>query len=88
MSTTDDSRQQLALLDLPPVEDASQPLPFAQPNHRQAIAWHTARAELYLRLMNRFLNGNRCSQEVRRHEISRLHSLRQQALAAIKELGG
>lgn len=69
---------QLNLLHYVP-EPVINPLsPTIQPS--QAELWQQAKADFYLRLMQRFMNGRRCCLEVRRHEITRLYQLREQAL--------
>lgn len=83
--------QQLDLLSyqLTPEELVGDGLPQAP---RQASApsprtiWHETKAGFYLRLMSRFMSGSLCSGVVRRHEIARLHELRQRELAAIGEV--
>lgn len=62
---------------------ASPPPPPPIPPNPHARHWQQTKADLYLRLMARFMNGSLCSQAVRRHEIERLHQLRQQALAQL-----
>lgn len=86
--------QQLSLLDLPPVEDEPEPvthnpipithnpLPLTSAE-RHTLRWLHARANYYLRLMNRFMDGKRCSQEVRSAELVRVYELREEVLAAI-----
>lgn len=86
---------QLNLLDLPPIEEeppteqAIAPvatLPLEPPNPH-LMDWHQRRADLYLQLMGRIQQG-RLSVEAKRHEINRLHQLRQQAIATLNQLGG
>lgn len=69
---------------IPTPQEIAEPPP--QPKH--AIAYHTAAAALYLRLMAKLMRSDRLSQSIRTYEITRLHQLRQQALARIEELEG
>lgn len=59
--------------------------PLPAPN-AHAIAYWEVGAAVYLRLMNNLMKGDRLPAHVKRHEISRLHELREQALAKVKEL--
>lgn len=63
-----------------PLEPIAPAPPLPQPPNPHTVAWQQAKADFYLRLMNRFISGTRCSQSVRSHEITRLYNLRQQAL--------
>jgi hypothetical protein len=76
-------------LDLWSVEPEPEPdlVPVCSKSLAQ-IEWQRARADFYLRLMGRFLKGSKCPQPVRRHEIERIHQMRQSAIAVIHELGG
>lgn len=62
-----------------------QPPPPKPPNPH-AIAWQETKAAFYLQTMNRLMSSTQCSQATRRHEIQRLHHLREQALAEIRRL--
>lgn len=76
---------QLDLLSYQPTpEEMAIPAPQPQPVNRHALAWQEAKADFYLRLMNRFMRGS-LPQQIKRHEIERLHQLRQQALAEMEE---
>lgn len=46
-----------------------------------AVRWQLAKAAVYLQLIRCFMAGAQTSGAVRRHEIERLHRLRQEALA-------
>lgn len=52
------------------------------------VIWHQTKADYYLRMMNRLAIASQCSPDVKRHEITRLHELREQALAEIRRIGG
>lgn len=83
--------QQLSLLDLP-IPDESEPQPVVThplpltSAERHTLRWLNAKADYYLRLMNRFLDGSRCSQEVRSAELVRVYELREVTLVAIYDL--
>ena len=67
----------------------TEPLPAPKPPKPasvRAMEWQQTKADFYLAMMNRFMNGALCSQVVRRHEIQRLHQLREAALAEIRRL--
>lgn len=77
---------QLSLLDLTPEPElASLPLPVpavdiqAHVNTPPEVAYWQAQADFYLRLMSK-LASKAIEKPHLRHEISRLHALRQQAL--------
>lgn len=80
--------EQLSLLDLPLLEETFEPPPVPMPLNLSALAWQKTKESFYLKLMNRFMTGRLCAQAVRSHEITRLHQLRQQALAEIKRMEG
>ena len=67
---------QLNLLDLEPVEDVAAPLPVAQSSRDHLAEWHEVKSTHYLKLMNRFINGN-LPNHIKTHEIQRLQQLRQ-----------
>ncbi len=71
----------------PTAEEMATPTPKPQPVNLHAIAWQETKAAFYLSLMRRFMYGSLCSQQVRRHEIERLHQMRQACLQAIQEGG-
>lgn len=88
--------RQIMQLDLlsyepPPEEQGDPPLeplplePEPRPNPH-ALDWQQTKADFYLRVMGRLMDGSLCPQSVRSHEIERLHNLRQQCLKQIKEL--
>lgn len=83
---------QIELLSYQPTAEemaTTEPLPAPKPPKPasvRAMEWHSLRAAFYLALMNRFMSGSLCSQVVRRHEIQRLHQLREAALAEIWRL--
>lgn len=56
------------------------------PINKQALVWREGKAALYLELIGRMMASQCLTPEVKRHEISRLHALRQQALAEIESL--
>ena len=83
--------QQLSLLDLPPIEDEPAsivviPAPVSASVNPHELAWLQAKAGFYLRLMNKFMDGHKCRQEVRSAELVRIYELREQVLATIEEM--
>lgn len=83
--------QQLSLLDLPPIEEEPAPVvvisaPVSASINPHELAWLQARADYYLKLMNRYMDGHKCRQEVRSAELVRVYELREQVLATIEEM--
>lgn len=65
----------------------AEPIPkIPSTQNTAAAAWQEAKAAFYLRLISRFQQGTLTSPEVRRHEIARVHCLRQQSLKKLHEL--
>lgn len=87
----EDVEGQLSIFDVPELELPESELPTpqisAQTLNKNAIAFRQVKAAVYLRLILQLMQGERCSQQVRTHEISRLHRLREQALQELNELG-
>ncbi|MDX2215468.1 MAG: hypothetical protein SFY66_19550 [Oculatellaceae cyanobacterium bins.114] len=71
---------------LTPEEAAETPPQPKSPINRHEIAFYEAKASVYLRFMNNIMASSRLLPHVKRHEIIRLHQLRSQALARVKEL--
>lgn len=91
--------EQLSLLDLSsaPAEPelapvvATAPLSVSdcsndRPANRHVLAWLEAKADYYLKLMNRLMDAKRISQEVKTAEIVRVYELREDTLAKFYEL--
>jgi hypothetical protein len=83
---------QLNLLDLPPISVPDEPQPIADrplpvtPANPHTLAWLNAKADYYLKLMNRFMDAKRIPQEVKQAEFLRVYELREQVLERIAEL--
>lgn len=81
--------EQLSLLDYQPTAEEMQPpatevKAIAPSPH--AIAFLESQAAYYLQLIQRFMDGRKCSKEVRFNEMERLAAMRQAALEQIKTL--
>jgi len=60
--------------------------PTAAPSHPHAIAFLESQAAHYLLLIQRFMDGRKCSKEVRFFEIERLAAMRQAVLENISSV--
>ena len=73
---------------LPPIEESSPPEPQVEtlpdeptePSVPSSASWHLAKAQTYLQLMNRIAMSSTLTPEAKRHEMSRLTKLRDEAL--------